>query len=71
MTTVDRFGIVYGDARLDILFRMFTPGELAAAMGFPKAYTFSGPRRDQVKQIGNAVPVGLARALTGTMMEAA
>jgi DNA (cytosine-5)-methyltransferase 1 len=48
---------------LDILFRMFTPRELALAMSFPGDYDFSGNRSDQVRQIGNAVPVRLAQAL--------
>lgn len=70
VTTRDRFGIVR-NCGLDILFRMLTDVELALAMGFPAHYRFSGNRCERVKQIGNAVPVGLARALTGTMMEAA
>jgi len=46
----------------DILYRMFQPHELSAAMGFPSDYQFHGTREDQVKQIGNAVAVGLAEA---------
>jgi DNA (cytosine-5)-methyltransferase 1 len=48
---------------LDIRFRMFTWRELAAAQGFPKDYKFTGNQGTIVKQIGNAVPVGLAQAL--------
>ena len=48
---------------LDIRFRMFTWRELALAQGFPKDYQFTGNQCDIVKQIGNAVPVGLAEAL--------
>lgn len=48
---------------LDIRFRMLQPVELAAAMGFPKSYSFAGTRDEQVRQIGNAVPVNLASAL--------
>jgi DNA (cytosine-5)-methyltransferase 1 len=40
----------------DVLFRMFEPHELAAAMGFEE-YIFSGTKTEQVKQIGNAVSV--------------
>lgn len=70
VTTRDRFGIVWGDYVLDILFRMLTPHELAAAMGFPKSYFFAGTREEKVKQIGNAVPVNLARALCRGMVAA-
>lgn len=63
VTTKDRYGLVEGYAGLDITFRMLQPHELAAAQGFPAGYDFAGTKTDQVKQIGNAVPVGLARAL--------
>ncbi len=42
---------------------MLQPHELAGAMSFPKHYIFNGSREQQVKQIGNAVPVRTARAL--------
>jgi DNA (cytosine-5)-methyltransferase 1 len=48
---------------LDILFRMLKPTVLAAAMSFPENYKFTGIREDIVKQIGNAVPRRLAKAL--------
>ena len=63
ITTKDRFALVEGKAGLDITFRMLQPHELAAAQGFPREYWFSGNKTDQVKQIGNAVPVHTARAL--------
>ena len=53
---------------LDIRFRMLQPNELAAAMSFPPGYKFTGSREAQVKQIGNAVPVGLATALCREML---
>lgn len=67
VTTKDRFLLIEPQsgrtlAELDIRFRMLQPHELAAAMSFPKTYTFTGTRAAQVKQIGNAVPVELARA---------
>lgn len=62
ITTRDRFGLVEGE-RLDIRFRMLQPHELAAAMGFPPGYKFSGNKTEIVKQIGNAVPVHLSSAL--------
>lgn len=73
ITTKDRFMLVEPKsgrtvAELDILFRMLQPQELAAAMSFPKGYQFYGNRGDQVKQIGNAVPVNLARACAHALL---
>lgn len=48
---------------LDIRFRMLQPHELSLAQGFPRGYKFTGNKTEQVKQIGNAVPRRLARAL--------
>jgi DNA (cytosine-5)-methyltransferase 1 len=42
---------------------MLEPSELAAAMGFPEDYAFRGTKTDVTEQIGNAVPVHLAKAL--------
>ena len=69
--TKDRFGLVRGylvevnGARyvLDIRFRMLQPHELAKGMGFPADYKFAGNKKDQVKQIGNAVSPNLSEAL--------
>jgi DNA (cytosine-5)-methyltransferase 1 len=52
---------------LDICFRMLKPEELAAAMGFPPGYRFTGTKTDVVRQIGNAVCVGVSRALVLAM----
>jgi DNA (cytosine-5)-methyltransferase 1 len=52
---------------LDICFRMLKPEELAAAMGFPKSYRFTGTKTEIVRQIGNAVAVGVSRALVLAM----
>jgi DNA (cytosine-5)-methyltransferase 1 len=85
VTVKDRFGLVeprlsladlrldQGDivAFLDIFFRMLQPHELAAAMSFPKTYFFVGNREQQVKQIGNAVPVRTAKALIKTILSGA
>jgi len=69
-TAKARFGlarpmvIVNGERYLlDIRFRMLQPHELAGAQGFKRGYQFSGTKTEQVKQIGNAVPRRLARAL--------
>lgn len=69
VTAKDHFGVVTGYG-LDIGFRMLQPHELSMAMGFPKDYKFSGNRGDQVRQIGNAVPVETARALFRDLLTA-
>lgn len=52
------------DGRLvDIRIRMLKPSELAAAHSFPSDYILTGTRGDQVKQIGNSVPVMTAAAM--------
>jgi DNA (cytosine-5)-methyltransferase 1 len=71
ITTQDRFGLVEvsGKYQINIRFRMLQPHELAAAMGFAN-YTFTGTKHDQVKQIGNAVPVRMAEALCAALLTA-
>lgn len=72
ITARDRFGLVEtpsGPARVDVRFRMLQPHELAAAMSFPREYKFAGNRGDVVRQIGNAVPVRIAEALCGEILE--
>lgn len=70
VTTRDRFGLVRPEVEvrgqrylLDIRFRMLQPHELAAAQGFRAGYNFTGNKTEQVRQIGNAVPRRLARAI--------
>ncbi|MDR6938195.1 DNA cytosine methyltransferase [Luteibacter sp. 3190] len=48
--------------------RLRTP-ELAALQGFPFAYQVAGSRRERVRQMGNAVPVPLARVMVESVME--
>jgi DNA (cytosine-5)-methyltransferase 1 len=55
---------IAGSARLDIRFRMLKPHELKQAQGFPVDYKILGNTTEQTKQIGNAVPVKTAKALT-------
>lgn len=58
------------DGRLiDIRIRMLKPSELAAAHSFPKEYILTGNRGEQVKQIGNSVPVMTAAALCEQMLK--
>jgi len=55
----------------DILFRMFEPHELAAAMGFndeDQEYEFAGTKTDKIKQIGNAVSVSMMKAEVRAIM---
>ncbi len=70
VTTKPRFGLAMPEVlhngqrcRLDVRFRMLQPHELAGAQGFPSGYQFTGTKTEVVKQIGNAVPCGLAKAL--------
>lgn len=62
VTCKDRFALLQAGIR-DIRFRMLQPHELAAAQGFRSDYQLTGTKTEQVKQIGNAVPRSLARAL--------
>jgi DNA (cytosine-5)-methyltransferase 1 len=76
VTANDRFALcqprveIAGEQYLvDVDFRMLTPGELASAQGFPTDYIFTGTKTEQVRQIGNAVPCGLSRALGHQAMQ--
>lgn len=67
VTCRDRFALVSASGG-EIGFRMLQPHELALAQGFPAHYLFTGTKTDQVKQIGNAVPRRLARAIVGAVL---
>lgn len=71
ITTYDNvqgvFAVLDDGRMLDIRIRMLKPSELAAAHSFPKGYKLFGSRADQVKQIGNSVPVQTAKALVKAM----
>lgn len=67
VTTKHRFALVRAHGR-QIGFRMLQPHELAAAQGFPRGYQFTGTKTEVVRQIGNAVPCGLARALVAAVL---
>jgi DNA (cytosine-5)-methyltransferase 1 len=62
VTCKDRFGLIEA-VNGRVAFRMLQPHELAGAQGFPADYKFTGTKTEQVRQIGNAVPCGFARAL--------
>jgi DNA (cytosine-5)-methyltransferase 1 len=66
VTTKDRHALCVPDLYpwgLDLRYRMLQPRELAAAQGFPSDYEFAGNKGETTEQIGNAVPVHLAKAL--------
>lgn len=70
VTTKERFALVVPVAEkkrevyaLDFMFRMLNVRELAAAQGFTSDYQFAGTKTEIVKQIGNAVPRRLSRAI--------
>ncbi|KAF0093464.1 MAG: hypothetical protein E1N59_2865 [Puniceicoccaceae bacterium 5H] len=67
VTCNDRFALIRA-AGGDVMMRMLKPAELAAAQGFPPDYRFVGTQKDVTRQIGNAVPCGLARALVLAVM---
>ncbi len=60
---------------LDILFRMLTTSELAAAHSFSADYIWTGNKAEVMKQIGNSVPVStveaICRAAAGDAIKAA
>ncbi len=73
VTTRDRFGLCSpesaGGVAVDIFFRMLSPVELARAQGFPDDYEFVGTKTDVVRQIGNAIPVGMAEHLCHSILD--
>jgi DNA (cytosine-5)-methyltransferase 1 len=70
VTTRDRFALVTPVA-MDIYFRMLSPRELARAQSFPESFQFLGNKGEQIKQIGNAVPVSTATALCRSVLKRA
>ncbi|GAY78697.1 DNA-cytosine methyltransferase [Sporolactobacillus inulinus] len=49
--------------------RTLTPYEAAIIQSFPKDYSFSGGRNAQYRQIGNAVPPRMAKAIGETILK--
>lgn len=73
LTTCDNVQGVFPmleDGRIiDIRIRMLKPSELAKAHSFPDDYRLTGNRGEQVKQIGNSVPVMTACAMCDADLE--
>jgi len=81
VTTIARHGLVTveidGETYIitDIGMRMLEPRELARAMGFPEWFKFESAegkpltKRDAVKMIGNACPVGTVKALIKAVVQ--
>lgn len=72
ITTLSRHALVEAD--VDALlpecgFRMLTPEELKLGMAFEKTYIITGNKREQVKQVGNAVTPPVAQAIAQRCVE--
>jgi DNA (cytosine-5)-methyltransferase 1 len=66
VTSRDRFALCVPEMwpwGLDIRYRMLQPDELKQAQGFPADYEIVGTKQNRTEQIGNAVPVNMAKAL--------
>lgn len=50
--------------------RHLTLREVARIMTFPDLWWLAGPRGEQMRQLGNAVPVALGRAITDSIASA-
>lgn len=62
ITTVQRQALIVPDEVIDATgFRMLEPHELKAGMSFPEDYIVLGNKREQVRQIGNAVCANVAQ----------
>ena len=48
--------------------RVMTPRELARLQSFPDKFKFKGSKASILKQLGNAVPVGLSEALANNII---
>lgn len=65
VSTLDRYLLVDGDRC-----RCLTVAEYKAAQSFRRDYVLTGTRRDQIMQLGNAVPPRMARGIVEQIAEA-
>jgi DNA (cytosine-5)-methyltransferase 1 len=71
LTTVEHLAMMTRSIAVeDCGFRMLEPHELKAAMSFPNRYIILGNKRQQVKQVGNAVCCMVAEAIVRRCVEA-
>jgi DNA (cytosine-5)-methyltransferase 1 len=64
ITTVDHTALIEPEKMIDDCgFRMLQPHELKRGMSFPDEYIVLGNKRDQVRQIGNAVCCNVAQVI--------
>ncbi len=64
VNTHQRHELIITDAMVDDCgFRMLSPNELKLAMSFPDSYVITGTKREQTKQIGDAVCANVAQAI--------
>lgn len=66
-TTRDIIEFMTKNSIVDVGFRMLDPKELQRAMGFPDEYIIKGNKTESVKQLGNAVPPQMMRAIVETL----
>jgi DNA (cytosine-5)-methyltransferase 1 len=70
VTTHDREAVLELAARLeDCGFRMLQPAEIQAAMAFRPGYQVLGSKREQVRQLGNAVTPPIMRLLMDRVLD--
>ena len=70
MRTVSHEALITPEAMLpECGFRMLEPQELKRGMSFPDKYIVLGDKRNQVKQIGNAVACNVAQAIAERCVE--
>jgi DNA (cytosine-5)-methyltransferase 1 len=73
VTTVDRHALIEPTESLkvdDCGFRMIQPHEIQVAMAFPGNYVVLGNKREQVKQLGNAVTPPVMKILVERCVDA-
>ena len=76
VTTLERHALIVAGSTQekprveDCGFRMLSPTEIQAAMAFPSTYVVTGTRREQIKQLGNAVTPPVMKLLVSRCIAA-